>query len=601
MWEKWSSLPGMFFGNAQKYSNQPFLWHKQKEDWVALSWQQVAHQVQKLAVGLINLSVKPGDRVMLVAESRPEWLIADMAIMSIGAITVPAFTTHTTQDYLHILRHSGAQIGIISTQAIAAKFLPAALQAPELKTVIFIDPIAIDQQVLLHFFLWQDILHKTDHPLSLPRVAERVKALKRSDVCCLIYTSGTGGTPKGVMLSHGAILANCEGAAQVLSTFGLAKERFLSFLPLSHAYEHTAGQCLPILIGAQIYYAESVEKIGDNLREAQPTIMTAVPRFFELMHQRILRSITKEKPWKQRLIKKTILMGRKSFENPSSMTILDKLKNYFYDGLVRRKMRARFGGRLKALVSGGAPLNYDVGIFFQSLGIPILQGYGQTESAPVISVNIPQKVKMDTVGPPLPGVTIKIAEDGEILIQGECVMNGYWQDPEATAHALQGGWLHTGDIGHIDQDGYLKITDRKKDIIVLSGGDNVAPARVEGFLVLEPEITQAMVYGDRHPHVVAILVPNPDFVLEYTKKNGLPNNTAELFKNSDFLKIYKLVIERVNQRLSPIEKIRRFILTPEPFTIENGMLTPSFKIRRHKIRDYYKILLEQLYSGTDNT
>ena len=600
MWEKWSSLPAMFFGNAQKYSGQPFLWRKQQGQWAALDWQQVAHQARKLAAGLIDLSVKPGDRVMLIAESRPEWLIADMAIMSIGAITVPSFTTNTTLDHLHILRHSGAHVAIVSTQAVANKFLPAALQAPELKTLIFIDPVVIDQQLLLPFFLWQDLIHKTDHQPNRQLLDKRLEVLKRSDVCCLIYTSGTGGTPKGVMLSHGAILANCEGAAQVLSTFGLKQEKFLSFLPLSHAYEHTAGQCLPILIGAQIYYAESVERISDNLKETRPTIMTAVPRFFELMHQRILRSIAKEKPWKQRLIQKSPQLGRKSYETPSAMTITDKLKNYLCDWLVRRKTKARFGGKLKALVSGGAPLNYDVGIFFQSLGIPILQGYGQTEAAPVVSVNIPHKVKMDTVGPVLPGVTAHIADDGEILIRGECVMQGYWQDPAATTHALKDGWLHTGDIGHIDQDGYLKITDRKKDIIVLSGGDNVAPARVEGFLVLAPEITQAMVYGDRHPHIVAVIVPHPDFMAEYANQKGLPLDPAALVKNPDFNQGYRSVINQVNLHLSPIEKIRRFILAPEPFTIENGMLTPSFKIRRHKIRTIYQPLLEKLYNGIDN-
>ncbi len=597
MFPKWSSLPAMFFNTSAQKVDRPFLWQRKDGSWQSISWRKTAELTRKIASALLEMGVKEGDRIMLVAESRPEWPMADLAIMTAGCITVPAFITNTTQDHLHILRHSGARIAIISNQSIAQKFMPAALESPALEAIIFIDPVQFEQQLPLSQFLWSDLLEKPDNSKNIDLIAQRIDVLKRTDLACFIYTSGTGGTPKGVMLSHGAVLSNCEGAAHVLQGLNLKNERFLSFLPLSHAYEHTAGQFLPMLIGAEIYYAESVEKISDNLRETKPTIMTAVPRFFELMHQRILRSVAKEKPWKQRLIHKTISLGRKAYENKKAMTLGERLQNFCCTLLVRRKMRQRFGGYLKALVSGGAPLNYDVGLFFQSLGIPILQGYGQTEAAPVISVNLPAKVKMDTVGPAMPGVSIKIANDGEILVQGECVMNGYWQDPVITNQTIKDGWLHTGDIGVIDQDGYLKITDRKKDIIVLSGGDNVAPARVEGFLVLEPEVTQAMVYGDRHSHLVALLVPHPDFMAEYARKNGIANNPVELVANDHFNKVYKLVLTRVNERLSTIEKVRSFILTPEPFTIDNGMLTPSFKIRRHKIREKYRARLEQLYNN----
>ena len=332
-----------------------------------------------------------------------------------------------------------------------------------------------------------------------------------------------------------------------------------------------------------------------NLGEVRPTIMTAVPRLYETMHLRIRRGVEKQGGWRQKLFEKAVALGQKRYLDPASLTFGERLQDFFLDRLVRDKIRKRFGGRIKAIVSGGAALNYDIGLYFTALGLPILQGYGQTETAPVVSVNPPWKVKLETVGPPFEGVEVKIAKDGEILVRGELVMTGYWNDEEATYNAIRDGWLHTGDIGELDADGYLKITDRKKDIIVFSGGDNVSPARVEGFLTLQKEIQQAMVFGDKRPHLVALLVPDDDFVADWTRGNGKPRDLAALSQDSEFRAALSQVLDRVNGNLSSLEKVRRFAVLSEPFSVENGMMTPTMKIRRHKIKAAYGDLLEALY------
>jgi long-chain acyl-CoA synthetase len=590
-YDRISSLPRLFFDQADSLGQKPLTYLKQGGKWVPANWAETATLVKRLAAGLIAQGVVPGDRIALVAENRPEWLIADLAIMAVGAITVPAFSTNTSEDHRHILTHSGAKGVIYSGGTIAARLLPAAFQAPELKFIIAVDAQEKMAQMPFRQLSWQDA---TTAEVNENDLRQRLEAQKRSDTCCIIYTSGTGGTPKGVMLSHGSILCNIKGAYRLLLDVGLGNDRFLSFLPLSHSYEHTAGQFLPISIGAEIWYAESIERLVDNMAEARPTIMTAVPRLYEAVHTKILRGLVKAPPFRQKLFWLAHRLGRKAYEQPGTLSFAEAMLNKLCDLLVRKKVGQRFGGHLKAFVSGGAALNYEIGVFFLSLGVRLLQGYGQTEASPVISANMPSKIKIDTVGPVFDGLEARIAEDGEILVKGEAVMNGYWRDPDSTAKAVIDGWLHTGDIGEFDSDGYLKITDRKKDIIVLSGGDNVSPARVEGFLVLQPEIAQAMVHGDKHPHLVALIVPDEEFVHDWAIKNG-GGDLSALADNAAFHKALGPVIDRVNASLSPIEKIRRFALLPEGFTIDNGLLTPSLKIKRHKIREKWGQNIARLY------
>jgi len=584
----------MFFEQAEKMGDRPFLWAKRDGTYAAWHWPEVARQARAIAHGLRAIGIQPGDRVALVAENRPEWLIADVAIMAAGAITVPAYTTNMPDDHLHVLDDSGARAVIVSTSALLKRVLPAAARASRLGTVIAIEPPQVGQSSGYELMSWEGLIARGEAEGG-DAVPDTVTTASRTDTACLIYTSGTGGAPKGVMLSHGAILFNCMGAYDLLSEFSLADEVFLSFLPLSHSYEHTAGQFFPISIAAEIYYAEGIEALGRNMAEARPTIMTAVPRLYETMHQRIMQAMRRAPPMRRKLFMKAVELGRRRYEDPSSLGLGDRVLDRLLNRLVRSKVKDRFGGRIKALVSGGAPLNVDIGLFFTALGLRLLQGYGQTETAPVVSCNRPGRVKIDTVGPPLRGVEVKIAEDGEILVRGELMMQGYWNNPEATSEVLKDGWVHTGDIGLIDENGFIQITDRKKDIIVNSGGDNVAPQRVEGFLTLQPEIHQAMVHGDKRPYLVALIVPDAEAATEWAKANGLSPDLRNIIDDPEFVKYIRTAVDRVNAGLPVIEAVRRFRLSAEPFTVENGMMTPSMKIRRHVIRATWRDDLESLY------
>ena len=590
----WQNLPSMFFKQAEKYGDAPFLWTKDGEtdEFVPTSWNDAADQVRALARSLYKIGVRPGDRVLLVSENRTEWGIADLAIMCVGALTVPAYTTNTERDHLHAIEDSGAGIAIISTKKLAQPFLHAALDSGRCRHAIMMEDWGQSFVGDITITRWEDMISQgrglTDD------VDAWVANIERDQLACLIYTSGTGGAPKGVMLSHGAILSNCMGAFDIIETLGIEEEVFLSFLPLSHSYEHTAGLYFPMSIGAQIYYAESLDRLAANLAEVRPTIMTAVPRLYEMLYQRMSRMVEKEGGFKQKLFNLTLKLGRKTYEK-QSLSLIEKIQNFVCEILLRRKLRQRFGGRIKAMVSGGGPLNYELGVLFVSCGIRILQGYGQTEFAPVVSCNRAENNKLRTVGPPMVGAEAKIADDGEILLRGESMMKGYWNLPEVTAATIIDGWLHTGDIGKFDEEGSLVITDRKKDIIVNSGGDNISPQRIEGLLTLETEISQAMVYGDDKPYLVAVLWPDEDFMREFAKENGIENNIDILGENEEFRKKIRTAVDHVNRRLSTIEKVRSFTFAESPFSIDNEMLTPSMKIRRHKIKAAYGQALDALY------
>ena len=588
------NLVDLFLQQAKIKGDSPFVWHKVSGNWESLTWSSAANKISAIARSLKDLGLKPGDRVGLISESRPEWPIADISIMAAGCITVPAYTTNGVSDHQHVLVDSGASAVIFSTDEIGLKVYQAALETSSVKFAISLEENQISAENSIPIYRWKDLLNGEKVDLTdLEKAAENTT---KDDTACLIYTSGTGGVPKGVMLSHGAILSNCEGSKQLLKEMGLEDEVFLSFLPLSHSYEHTAGQFFPIMIGAQIYYAEGIEKLAQNMLETQPTLMTAVPRLYEVMHDRIQRGVRQAGGKTEKLFNKTVALGIKQYEDPKSMTFSDLIQNKLLTLLVRNKAKKRFGGRLKALVSGGAPLNYEIGVFFTALGIRLLQGYGQTESAPVISCNPPTNNKIKTVGPPLKDVEVEIAQDGEILVRGELIMQGYWNNLKATNEVIQNGWLHTGDIGELDSEGYIRITDRKKDIIVNSGGDNISPQKVEGQLTAQPEILQAMVYGDKRPHLVALLIPDPEFAKDWAGENAPDTlDIVVLTDNKDFKIMISGVIARVNENLSITEKIRRFVLSPEPFSVDNGMLTPTIKIRRHAIRQNFEKNLEDLY------
>ncbi len=593
--EHFDNLVSMFFTRAREGGETAFLWAKRDRAWEAISWKAAAEQVAALAHALREMGLNPGDRVMLVSENRPEWCIADLAIMAAGCVTVPTYTTNTERDHQHILSDSGARAVILSDAKLAKNVMPAVMRS-QARTVISMEPLKIGQQGEVRLCDWADLVRGGAARLDACEAA--AASIGRGDLACLIYTSGTGGAPRGVMQHHGAILHNVEGASAVISEdFGWGNEVFLSFLPLSHAYEHSAGQFFPIGLGAQIYYSEGLEKLMSNLEEVRPTIMVVVPRLFEVIRQRMLKGLEKQGKVAQYLLARALSIGAASYAR-GRVPLLNRPMDAILNRTLRPKVAARFGGRIKAMVSGGAPLNPEIGVFFHSLGLTLLQGYGQTEAAPIIACNRPKVgLKMDTVGPPLPKTDVRIAEDGEILVQGELVMHGYWNNPAETERVLKDGWLHTGDIGHIDAAGRVVITDRKKDIIVNDKGDNVSPQRVEGMLTLQPEIVQAMVYGDKRPHLVAIIVPDPEWVAEWSDANGLPRELSLLKEHPRFRSAIREAVDRVNRNLSVIEKVRTFDFADGPFTIENEQLTPSMKIRRHILKQVYGDRIAALYKG----
>ena len=582
--ERFPNLVTMFFTRAAEKGDAPFLWAKREGEWRSISWAEAARQVSSLAQALRAQGLAPGDRVMLVSENRPEWCLADLAIMAAGCVTVPTYTTNTERDHQHIIENSGARAVIVSGQKLADVLLRAVVRTTHVDIVIGIDKPRL-RQAGLKCLDWHDLL-----AAHAPDIAATAAAatFQREDLACLIYTSGTGGAPRGVMQHHGAILHNIAGCSAVIAEdFGWGDEVFLSFLPLSHAYEHTGGQFLPIGMGGQIYYAEGLEKLAANIEETRPTIMFVVPRLFEVLRTRISKAIEKQGGATARLLGYALDIGAK--REAGRLRVADWPKALLVDTVFKRRIAQKFGGRMKAMVSGGAPLTPEVGIFFRSLGVMFLQGYGQTEAAPVIACNRPKAgVTVDSVGPPLKDTEVVIADDGEILVRGELVMHGYWRNDAETQRTLRDGWLHTGDIGVVDAAGRIRITDRKKDLIINDKGDNVAPQKVEGLLTLQPEIAQAMIAGDRKPYMVAVIVPDAEWTAEWRRDHPGADDDA-------YRAAVSAAVDRTNKDLSVIERVRRFILADAPFAIENEQLTPSLKIRRHVLKQVYGERLEGLY------
>lgn len=589
-----TSLVALFLQRADQRGDKPFLTAKIDGEWTSISYAEAAEKVCLLAESLRAIGLRDGDRVMIVAENRPEWCIADLAIMAAGCITTPTYTTNTERDHSHILDDSGATAVIVGNAKLTRPLFPAIMKTGRGRKVIAIDPVPSSQAGSIDLHRWKEMT-TGDAAAARKAVDARIAGIKRRDMACIIYTSGTSGAPRGVMLHHGAILHNVNAAASVIEhDLGWEEERFLSFLPLSHAFEHTAGFYLPLGLGADIWFSEGLDKLSSNLEEASPTVMVVVPRLFEVLRGKMIKAIEKQGGLARFLLGRALSLGEKQVAGRDGL--LTRPDEMLLSATLRPKIKQRFGGRVKALVSGGAPLNPEVGGFFQAMGLTMLQGYGQTESAPVIACNYPSAgIKLDTVGPPLPGVEVRIADDGEILVRGELVMLGYWQRPEDTEATIQDGWLHTGDVGHIDDKGRIKITDRKKDIIVNDKGDNVAPQKLEGMLTLQPEISQAMVSGDRKPYMVALIVPDPEWAALWARENGEAFDMAALQELPAFRSSIKAAIDRTNQDLSVVEKVRKFVFADEAFTVDNDMMTPTLKIRRMQIRENYQDRLEALY------
>ncbi len=554
---KLNSLVELYFKKCEEVDQKKIFlkWLKSGEQ--SYSWRDTREKILKLS-SKIKLLISDGDRCLILSENRPYWLMSDIAIMNAGGISVPIFTTYSSNDYQYILNDCKPSLIIISNNSQFQK-IKKFINLNNQKIISF-------EKIEIKTLLIEDILNENYNDEIINN------NLKRNMPSCIIYTSGTSGNPKGVVLSHGGILSNCEGAIELLKPLTKKKDAiFLTWLPLSHSYEHTI-QFIQILVGAKIYYAESLEKLILNMQLAKPTIMTAVPRFYQNLFTKINMNFEKQTGIKKKLINVTLNLGKKILKK-EKLNFNEKIVNFICDLLVRKKIQNQFGGNLQVFVSGGAALDQKIGEFLNAVGLPTLQGYGLTEASPVVSCNLPNLVKVETVGPPLKTNQVKISYDGEILIKGENVMLGYWNQKEETEKVIKNGWLHTGDIGELDHNNYLKITDRKKDIIVNSGGDNISPTKIENILCLNEFIKQAFVYGDKKNYLVAIIVCEKEI-----------NNT-----------IIKLIIENINNNLTLIEKIKKFILINDEFTIDNGMLTPTLKLKRREIIKNYKKQLEDLY------
>ena len=563
---KTDNLLNVFFKQYIKQNSKEIFLNWLKFPEKNYSWEETKVNIIKLAKEL-KKNLNKGERCLLVSENRPEWLISDIAIMLAGGITVPSYITYTEKDYEFIIDDCEPTIIIVSNQILFNKLKDVIPKKKFIKKIVLFDEIKknilSDQIIELKNILSSTLNFDENNPII---------NLNRKDPACIIYTSGTGGNPKGVVLSHGGILSNCEGAINLIKPILSNRTRFLTWLPLSHSYEHTV-QFVQISVGAKIYYAEGIDKLLKNMSECKPEIMTAVPRFYQNLYQKINNNFKKQTGFKKKIINATISLGNKKL-NKDKLNFLQYLTNQICEILVRKKIKKQFGGSLKAFVSGGGALDQTIGRFLNSVGLPTLQGYGLTEASPVVSCNPLDNIKVDTVGLPFPGNEVKLEKDGEILVKGENLMIGYWNQPEETKKVIRNGWLYTGDIGEF-KSGYLKITDRKKDIIVNAGGDNISPLKIENLMTNQYEIEQCLVYGDGKNYLVALVVPSDEFINEEDK--------------------IKKKVEEINKELSVIEKIKNIIVVKEKFSIENRMLTPTLKLKRFKIIEKYKKQLENLY------
>ena len=563
---KINNLLELFYQQYKKQNKHNIFLEFLKKPGQKYSWEDTYLNINRLSKE-ISKYINKGDRCLLISENRPEWMIADLSIMLSNGITVPAYTTYTERDYEYIIDDCLPVIIFISNKIQYEKIKNIIKKKEFIKKIIFFESIDnFNDELILDV---KKIFNNQDFDVK------NFSNLKtyREDIACIIYTSDTQGNPKGVILSHGGILNNCEGSCELLKNIISDFPKFLTWLPLSHSYEHTV-QFVQIAIGAKVYYAESIEKLIKNMNDCGPEIMTAVPRFYQNLHQKINSTFGKAKGLKKILIEQTIMIGKKKLLK-KKLSFIENFIDFICENLVRKKIKKQFGGNLRAFISGGGALDREVGSFLNAIGLPTLQGYGLTEASPVVSCNPINDIRVETVGLPFKGNAVKIAEDGEILIKGENVMIGYWNNKEETEKVLKNGWLHTGDIGEFDNN-FLKITDRKKDIIITPGGDNISPVKIENEIIKSDFIEQALVYGDNKPYLVSLIV------LAFDSSNIVNEKIEE-------------VIQDINKLLSKVEKIKKYLIIKEQFTIENGLLTPTLKIKRYKIIKKYQNDLEKLY------
>ena len=565
-----NNLNEIFESQKNKLRDKSLFWHKENGNWVSISWNEAGRQINILSEFLKTIEINKGDRVSIISKNSPFWCIADLAIMKIGAITVPAYTTSNENELLYLLNHSESKLALLDEEAYL-KIKKIKKKLIFTKKFILLENLKSTENK--SFFIYhKDILNKK----IITNYQEKNIDYKisKDDTACIIYTSGTSANPKGVMLSHNSIKSNIEGAKIYLDDIKIDNHKFLSILPLSHAYERTGGFLLPIYIGGEIFFSNNRDQLLNDLQFVNPTLMVAVPRLYDVLLKKISNSIKSKNKIIKYLFEKNLILGNKKYKN-ESLNVKDKFLDFIIDLTIRKKIKKIFGKNLMAFVSGGAALKQNAAIFFFSMGIKILQGYGQTEYSPIISITPFNKIKLDKVGKAIHLTEIKLSKDKEILVRGKSLMQGYWKDKKSTDKTIINGWLHTGDLGLFDDENYLKILGRKNEMIVNSGGENIAPAPLEDLFLSYDEIDQIMIYGHEKPYLVALVYPS-----EEIKENK---------------KLVRKIFDEVNNNLSLTKKIRKFYLIKNPFSIESSELTPTLKMKRRIIEKNYHKELQSLY------
>ncbi|QEQ56975.1 AMP-dependent synthetase/ligase [Chlorobium phaeovibrioides] len=589
--ELFSSVFSHYRGKEKKF---PFV-HKLNGIYEPITYEDFHEDVQNFTAYLKENGIEPGDRVAILSENRPGWYLSDMSILSLGAIDVPLYPSLPPNQIEYILQNSEAKAIIVSNMLQLGKILSIWQNLPELMQIIVLN--RLEEKI-------EDVTDLNSCKIegkkileAKPRLLEGI-IISPDDTATLIYTSGTTGLPKGVMLTHRNICENVKSCSDLITLD--ETDCSLSFLPLSHAYERTGGYYLLFGCGAAIYLAESIETVSLNIAEAKPTIIFTVPRLFDRIRANMQKQIATESQLKQRIFSFALSTGEqynRQMALKGSVSLALKAAHALSRKLVYKKILAKFGGRLRYFVSGGAALPKETGEYFSSLGITILEGYGLTETSPITNVNRPEKVKFGTVGPTVRNVEIRIAGDGEILFKGPNIMKGYWKDVEATAEVIKDGWFHTGDIGRLDDDGYLTITDRKKHIIVTSGGKNIAPLPIEHLIAESPFVEQVIVIGEKRPFLIALIIPDFEKLREFAVTAGIGDATEkELLENKAVSQIYEKLLRSISRKLATHEKVRKFLLVAEPFTLENGLMTPTLKIKRKTITEQYDKEIDAVYN-----
>jgi len=591
------SVPDMLRSNAKEFSNRLALKYRKQGVFVTLTYAAYYERALMVARGLAKMNVKPGDRIAILSENRAGWVIADMGILCAGCVTVPIYPTNTPEQIEYTINHSGARIVFLSGKFQYSKLLKVRASMPGLELIVSFERFLGDPSLPVTTFYQISEIDSPITPEEKKEIEAGIDRIVPDDILTLIYTSGTTGVPKGVMLTHNNILTNTQYLTEQSGVIE-SSDVLLSFLPLSHILERTAGYYMTIRNGALMAFADSIEKVAENMIEVQPTVMVSVPRLFEKIYHRIFENAHQMPSVKKALFHWAVDIGKKyvaaTYIQKQPSTLLN-LKYALADRLIFSKIRARFGGKMKLFCSGGAPLDKTINEFFWVIGIPIFEGYGLTETSPALSFNNFEHIRFGSVGVALKQTEFKIAEDGEILVKGPQIMVGYYNNPIATAEAIQDGWLKTGDIGHIE-DGFVFITDRKKELIITAAGKNIAPQPIENELKMIKYVSSAFVYGDRKPYITALIVPNMERMLEFAKEQHLDYFEMEdLVMNEQVRKLFEQRLADINSRLAPYETIKKFVLLAHDFSIEGGELTPTLKLRRKVIYEKYKHRIEDLY------